>query len=44
MLGSAVPLRNERNEVRGSIAAFMDITDRKRLEEALEQARRDIEL
>lgn len=36
MLGSAVPLRNEDQQVRGVIGAFLDITERKRAEEALQ--------
>jgi PAS domain S-box-containing protein len=39
MFGSAVPLRNEFGEIRGAIAAFMDITDRKRIEQQLQASR-----
>lgn len=35
VLGNAVPLRDEQGHPRGSIAAFVDITERKRTEEAL---------
>jgi PAS domain S-box-containing protein len=35
LLGNAVPLRDERGEPRGAVAAFVDITERKRAEEAL---------
>jgi PAS domain S-box-containing protein len=35
MLGSARPLFNETGEIRGSVASYIDITDRKRAEEAL---------
>lgn len=35
MLGSAVPLRDERGEVRGAISSFQDITARKQAEAAL---------
>jgi PAS domain S-box-containing protein len=36
-------LRERRNRVRGSIFVFRDITDRKKAEMALEEARRDLE-
>lgn len=35
LLGNAVPLRDERGEPRGSVAAFVDITERKLAEQAL---------
>jgi two-component sensor histidine kinase/PAS domain-containing protein len=35
MLGSAVPLRDPQGNPRGCIGAFMDITDRKKTEEAI---------
>ncbi|MGD0231173.1 MAG: PAS domain S-box protein [Syntrophorhabdales bacterium] len=35
MLGSAIPLRDAKSDVRGCIGTFIDITDRKRVEEAL---------
>jgi PAS domain S-box-containing protein len=35
MLGSAVPLRDPQGNARGCIGAFMDITDRKKSEEAI---------
>ncbi len=34
LLGNAAPLFDEQGEVRGSLAAFMDITERTRIEEA----------
>ena len=34
ILGNAAPLRDPRGEVRGAVGAFLDITDRKRAEEA----------
>jgi PAS domain S-box-containing protein len=37
MTGSAVPLFDEDGKVRGAIASFIDITERKRAEEALRQ-------
>jgi PAS domain S-box-containing protein len=40
ILGSAIPLRNDQGEVRGCIAAFMDITARKRAEEALGESQK----
>jgi signal transduction histidine kinase len=33
LLGNATPLRDERGEVRGAVAAFLDITDRKQAEQ-----------
>jgi PAS domain S-box-containing protein len=39
LLGGAVPLFDERGEVRGAVAAFMDITGRKRAERELHEAR-----
>ena len=38
MLGSAVPLRDQQGNARGCIGAFMDITDRKKTEEALRES------
>jgi PAS domain S-box-containing protein len=35
VLGNARPLRNEQGNLRGSISAFIDITERKRAEEAI---------
>jgi PAS domain S-box-containing protein len=35
MLGSAAPLRTEEGQVRGGVAAFIDITDRKKVEHDL---------
>ncbi|MBD2435656.1 response regulator [Nostoc sp. FACHB-110] len=36
--GSSVPLRNEDGEIRGVVAAFVDITERKHTEEALKES------
>jgi len=36
--GSAVPLKNEQGEIRGVVAAFVDITERKHTEEALKES------
>lgn len=38
-----LPLKNERNEVTGAINCFYDITDRKRVETALDMAREEAE-
>ena len=38
VLGNARPLRDEQGNLRGSISAFIDITGRKKAEEALKQA------
>ena len=38
VLGNARPLRDEQGNLRGSISAFIDITERKKAEEALKQA------
>jgi PAS domain S-box-containing protein len=38
VLGSARPLRDEQGNLRGSISAFIDITERKEAEDALKQA------
>jgi PAS domain S-box-containing protein len=40
LLGSAVPLRDDQNQVRGCIGAFLDITERKQMEEALQVSER----
>ncbi len=40
ILGSAIPLRNERGEARGCIGAFLDITERKRVEAEIRHSRR----
>lgn len=40
MLGNATPLLDEHGRPRGSVAAFMDITDRKRVEQALRESER----
>ena len=37
VLGNARPLRNEQGEIRGSVSAFIDITERKKAEEALKK-------
>ena len=34
-MGNARPLRDEQGDIRGSVSAFIDITERKRAEEAL---------
>jgi PAS domain S-box-containing protein len=39
MLGHAVPLHDEKGDVRGCIGAFVDITERKQAEEALANAK-----
>ncbi|RIA47688.1 PAS domain S-box protein [Dichotomicrobium thermohalophilum] len=39
MLGSAAPLRNADGSVRGSVGAFLDISERKEAEAALEESR-----
>ena len=38
LLGHAMPLRDETGQVRGSVASFVDITERKRAEEAIHQS------
>ena len=43
MLLNAGPLRGSQGEVLGAVVALTDITDRKRAEEALEQARDELE-
>jgi PAS domain S-box-containing protein len=42
MLGSASPLRDSEGRVRGCLGAFLDITKRKRAEEALRRAAEDL--
>ncbi len=42
MLGSAVPLRDANSQVRGSLAAFVDISVRKTAEEALREREREL--
>ncbi len=37
LFGYAAPLLDEQNETRGSVAAFLDITERKRVEQEREQ-------
>jgi PAS domain S-box-containing protein len=44
MLGNAVPLRDERGEVRGGISAFIDITARKKTEQALHESEESLRL
>jgi two-component system sensor kinase FixL len=43
LLGSALPLFDESGAVRGCVGAFVDITQRKQAEEALRQARNELE-
>jgi PAS domain S-box-containing protein len=43
MLGTAAPLYDADGQVRGGIAAYMDITERKRMEEQLLQAKQEWE-
>jgi len=43
MVGNASPLYDGQGEPRGSVAAFVDITERKRAEAALKRARLDLE-
>ncbi len=43
IVGNATPLRDERGNPRGSVSAFIDITERKANEAALLQARGDLE-
>ncbi len=43
VLGNARPLRDEQGNLRGSISAFIDITGRKKAEEALKQANDNLE-
>jgi signal transduction histidine kinase/FixJ family two-component response regulator len=40
LLGSAVPLRDEKGQLRGAIGAFLDITERNRSQERLLQSER----
>jgi len=42
LLGSATPLRDAAGQVRGTIAAFVEITERKRAEEALQRSESDL--
>ena len=43
LLGNAVPLRDAHGTVRGAVAAFMDVTDRKRMEGELREQARELE-
>ncbi len=43
VLGNALPLFDDNGEVRGAVGAFLDITDRKRIEERLIESRRDLD-
>ncbi len=40
LFGAAIPLRDSRGRVRGAVSAFIDITERKRFEQALREADR----
>jgi PAS domain S-box-containing protein len=42
LLGSATPLRDAQGGVRGCVGAFLDITDRKQMEQALRQTRDEL--
>jgi PAS domain S-box-containing protein len=42
ILGSASPLRDAEGRVRGCVASFMDITERKRAMQALQESQRDL--
>jgi len=41
LYGHAIPLRDERGMVRGAVGAFLDITERKRIEIRLREAKRE---
>ena len=43
LLGNARPLRDEQGNLRGSVSAFIDITERKKAEEALKKAHDNLE-
>jgi PAS domain S-box-containing protein len=43
VLGNARPLLDETGRIRGSVAAFIDVTERKQAEEALKRARAELE-
>jgi two-component system CheB/CheR fusion protein len=43
LFGNACPIRDEDGEPRGAVAAFLDITDRKRAEEDLERLNAELE-
>jgi PAS domain S-box-containing protein len=44
MLGNATPLRDEQGQLHGSVAAFIDITQRKQMEEALQKSKERFEI
>ena len=43
LLGNAVPLRDAQGVVRGGVAAFIDVSDRKRMEDRLRDQARELE-
>jgi PAS domain S-box-containing protein len=44
LLGNARPLRDEKDKTRGAVSAFIDITERKKAEEALKKAHDSLEV
>ncbi|MBN1177917.1 MAG: PAS domain S-box protein, partial [Anaerolineae bacterium] len=43
IFGSTVPLRDEQGRIRGAVAAYVDITDHKRIDEALHESKERFE-